>query len=281
MISTRLEVVDCRSTGCPRRDSAAKTSSSGIGSITCSPTPDLPPERYPGRRHRRPSDHGRSGRRRERPRTTADGFARTGPMSAPTNFDKDVYYWADVEGPKDMAYLNQHVFNGKYSYFGKLMTKKLTKIINVPSSRTRGTPSPWPPRTSATAPSATRTGFTAAFPRCMRRGARPFPAVRDKLVLNVTDGIGPSTKAAPAPRRNSFILRTRCFSRRTLSPWTWSATIASSKSGRAMNVVKVNEHPSFTEYLRYAQRLGLGIGDPGKIERRSSLISAFIKGPRC
>jgi hypothetical protein len=30
--------------------------------------------------------------------------------------------------------------------------------------------------------------------------------------------------------------------------------------------VKVNEHPVFTDYLRYAQRLGLGIADPEKIE---------------
>jgi hypothetical protein len=29
--------------------------------------------------------------------------------------------------------------------------------------------------------------------------------------------------------------------------------------------VKVNEHPRFTEYLRYAERLGLGIADPLKI----------------
>ena len=30
--------------------------------------------------------------------------------------------------------------------------------------------------------------------------------------------------------------------------------------------VKVNEHPRFTEYLRYAERLGLGIADPARIE---------------
>lgn len=30
--------------------------------------------------------------------------------------------------------------------------------------------------------------------------------------------------------------------------------------------VKVNEHPRYTEYLRYAQRLGLGNADPKKIE---------------
>jgi hypothetical protein len=30
--------------------------------------------------------------------------------------------------------------------------------------------------------------------------------------------------------------------------------------------VKVNEHPMYTEYLRYAQRLGLGIADPDRIQ---------------
>ncbi len=29
--------------------------------------------------------------------------------------------------------------------------------------------------------------------------------------------------------------------------------------------VTVNEHPRYTEYLRYAQRLNLGIADPNKI----------------
>src|SRR4030067_371941 len=54
------------------------------------------------------------------------------------NFDQEAYYWADVEGPKDSAYLNQHVFNGKFSYFGKLLTKRLTKIINVPVFKKTG-----------------------------------------------------------------------------------------------------------------------------------------------
>jgi hypothetical protein len=30
--------------------------------------------------------------------------------------------------------------------------------------------------------------------------------------------------------------------------------------------VTVNEHPRYTEYLRYAERLGLGVTDSGKIE---------------
>jgi hypothetical protein len=30
--------------------------------------------------------------------------------------------------------------------------------------------------------------------------------------------------------------------------------------------IKVNEHPRYTEYLRYAEKLGLGITDPEKIK---------------
>jgi hypothetical protein len=38
---------------------------------------------------------------------------------------------------------------------------------------------------------------------------------------------------------------------------------------RSMSI-KINKHPIYTEYLRYAQRLGLGIVDPKKIK--------YIKG---
>ncbi len=30
--------------------------------------------------------------------------------------------------------------------------------------------------------------------------------------------------------------------------------------------VKVNEHPKYTEYLRYAESMGLGVADPDKIK---------------
>ena len=62
-----------------------------------------------------------------------DGHHVSAPELRPTTI-----YWADVEGPKDLPYLNQHVFNGKHSYFGKLLTQKLTKIINVPVFKNTG-----------------------------------------------------------------------------------------------------------------------------------------------
>ena len=41
-----------------------------------------------------------------------------------TNFDDNVYYYADIEAPQDKPYLNQHVFNGKRSNFGTLLTQR-------------------------------------------------------------------------------------------------------------------------------------------------------------
>jgi hypothetical protein len=31
--------------------------------------------------------------------------------------------------------------------------------------------------------------------------------------------------------------------------------------------VKVNEHPKFTEYLRYAERLGIGLVSPDRLRQ--------------
>ena len=44
-----------------------------------------------------------------------------------TRFGVNFIVGKGVRGyPSDEFYLNQHVFNGEYSYFGKLVTKKLT-----------------------------------------------------------------------------------------------------------------------------------------------------------
>ena len=104
-------------------------------------------------------------------------------------FDQDVYYYADVEAPQDNNYLNQHVVNTKYSYFGKLLTQKLTKFINVPVFKNTG---------NGISMATKNIGYAAIcntgrlhkplfFDVCTEVFA--FPCVRDKMVLNITDGL--------------------------------------------------------------------------------------------
>ncbi len=181
------------------------------------------------------------------------------------NFDKDVYYWVDVEAPKDLPYLNQHVFNNKYSYFGKLLTQKLSKIINVPVFKNTG---------NGISMATKNIGY-GAICNCNRLH-RPlffdvctevfaFPPIRDKLVLNITDGLVGQYDGGPGPNAKfTYNYNTLFFA---TDPFALDMTCHQLivKKRKEMKV-KVNEHPMYTEYLHYAERLGLGVADLDKIE---------------
>lgn len=181
------------------------------------------------------------------------------------NFDTEVFYWADVEGPKDMPYLNQHVVNGKYSYFGKLLTKKLTKIINVPVFKNTG---------NGVSMATKNIGYGAIcntnrlhrplfFDVCTEVFA--FPVIRDKLVLNIIDGLRAQYDGGPMPNAKfTYEYNTMFFA---TDPFALDMTCHQLmvKKRKEMNV-KVNEHPVYTEYLHYAEKIGLGVADLEKIE---------------
>lgn len=181
------------------------------------------------------------------------------------NYDSDTYYWVDVDGPKDLPYLNQHVFNGKYSYFGKLLTKKLTKIINIPVFKNTGNGVSMATKNLGYA-SICNTGRLHKplfFDVCTEVLA--FPVIRDKLVLNITDGIKAQYDGGPgADAKFIYTFNTLFFA---TDPFALDMTCHNIlvEKRKSMNV-KVNEHPMYTEYLRYAEKLGLGIADSSKIE---------------
>ena len=180
-------------------------------------------------------------------------------------FDQDVYYYADVEAPQEEYYLNQHVVNTKYSYFGKLLTQKLTKIINVPVFKNTG---------NGISMATKNIGYAAVcntgrlhkplfFDVCTEVLA--FPCIRDKMVLNVTDGLRAQYDGGPGPNAGFiYDYNTIFFATDAIALDLICHNILVEKR-KAMKV-DVNEHPKYTEYLRYAQQLQLGIADPDKIE---------------
>ena len=89
--------------------------------------------------------------------------------------------------------------------------------------------------------------------------------IRDKLVLNVTDGLRAQYEGGPGPE-SKFIysLGTLFFA---TDPFALDMVCHRLLVDKRKSMgVKVNEHPMYTEYLRYAQRLGLGIADPDRIQ---------------
>jgi len=187
-------------------------------------------------------------------------------ISAP-NFDRDTYYWVDVEGPKDLPHLNQHVFNGKHSYFGKLVSQKLTKIINVPAFKNTGNGISMATKNLGYGAicNTSRLHETLFFDVCTEVLA--FPCIRDKLVLNVTDGLrgqydgGPMPAAQFAYDYRSLFLATDPFALDSVC----QKLIVQKRKDMG---VRVNEHPRYTDYLHYAERLGLGVVDPAKVQVR-------------
>ncbi len=181
------------------------------------------------------------------------------------NFDLDCYYYADVEAPQDKAHLNQHVFNGKYSYFGKLLTRDLTKIINIPVFKNTG---------NGISMATKNLGYGAVcntsrlhrplfFDVCTEVLA--VPAVRDKLVLNNTHRLRAPYHRGPGPlAQATWFLNTLYFATDPIALDMTCHNLIVAKR-KAMNV-KVNEHPKYSDYLNYAQRLGLGIADPSRID---------------
>jgi hypothetical protein len=188
------------------------------------------------------------------------------------NFDQKVYYFAKgVLGlkvelyPSDTFYLNQQVFNGEYSYFGRLITQKLTKIINLPAYKNCG---------NGISMATKNLGYGAIcntgrlhvpllFNVCTEVLAAPV--IRDKLVLNITEGIrgqydgGPDKNAQFVYPNHSLYFATDPFA---LDMTCHRELVAKRKEMK----VQVNEHPRFSDYLHYAEKLGLGVADPKKIE---------------
>lgn len=180
------------------------------------------------------------------------------------NFDKKTFYFADVEGPRDKGYLNQHVFNGKYSYFGKLVSQRLTKIINIPVFKNTGNGISMATKNLGYG-SICNTGRLHRplfFNVCTEVLA--FPCIRDRLVLNITDGLRAQYDGGPMPLSkcawefNTLFFATDPFAIDSVCHHLMVAE-------RKARDVRVNEHPRYTEYLRYAQELKLGVADPKEI----------------
>ena len=180
-------------------------------------------------------------------------------------FDSDVYYWADVDGPPDLPYLNQHVVNGKYSYFGKLVTQRLTKIINLPVFKNTG---------NGISMATKNLGYGAIcntgrlhqplfFDVCAEVLA--FAPIRDKYVLTINDGLRGQYDGGPMPAPQfTYAYNTLFFATDPIACDFVGHTLMVEKR-KAMGV-KIVEHPRYTDYLRYAEKLGLGTADPKRIQ---------------
>jgi hypothetical protein len=120
-----------------------------------------------------------------------------GELWSKDNIDREApYYFADVEDKYDKETLPYMINEGQESYFTKILTRRSTKVINVPILKNAG-----PTVTLCLKnPSYGSLRNSSRLHRLwMKSVAEPcaFSALRDKVVLNIVDGLQACYEGGP------------------------------------------------------------------------------------
>ncbi len=192
-------------------------------------------------------------------------YNKEGKLYSEEMIDKGWYYFADVEGEYDDYTMPYMVNGGKYSYFTKICTQELDKIINIPILKNAGASITlclknigYGVITNTGRLHAKLWGETSAEVCC-------FPPVRDKVVLNIVDGLrgcyqgGPGANPQYICNYNTLLLGTD--------------PVAVDRIGYGIVLQKRMEEgiqqediPRGRAFMEYAAQLGLGEANPEKIE---------------
>ena len=178
--------------------------------------------------------------------------------------DKNQYFYADLEGTHDDYTLPYMVNGGKYSYFTKICTEQVTKIINIPILKNAGATTTLALKNLAYG-TITNTSRLHKIWHESCAYVCAFPPVRDKVVLNIADGLigcfdgGPSAKPQFICNYNMLIVGTD--------------PVAVDRTGHDVIIAKriekgiqTEDKKSASKFIDLAQDLKLGIGDRDKIE---------------
>ncbi len=188
-----------------------------------------------------------------------------GKLHSEKRIDRDIFYWADCEESYDAETLPYMVNQGKHSYFASFVTKEVTKIINIPILKNAG-PTVTLCLKNLAYGAITNTGRlhkqlwaeTCAQVPC-------FPPLRDKVVLNIVDGIIGCYNGGPGADPKFFT------EYKTLL--AGSDPVAVDRIGyeivlkkRIETGVQKEESPRGIGFMTMAEGYKLGVADRAKIE---------------
>lgn len=188
-----------------------------------------------------------------------------GKLYGERNIDRDWYYWADVEGEYDAETMPYMVNGGKFSYYSKIVTREVDKIINIPVLKNAGG-------------SITNAMKNLAFGSVSNTGRLhtqlwnetcaevcAFAPVRDKLVLNVCDALrgcfngGPAANPQFICNYNSLLVSSDPVAIDRIG----YDIIAEKRIAEGLQKIPAPESLTF---LSMATALGLGVSDKSRIE---------------
>lgn len=198
-------------------------------------------------------------------------YGKDGKLYGEHMIDRDWYYWVDVEGEYDEYTMPYMVNGGKYSYFTKIVTRELDKIINIPILKNAGMTVTLALKNLAFG-SVSNTGRLHAKlwnETCAQVCA--FAPLRDKVVLNIVDGIKGCFNGGPGANPQFF-----CNYHTIIAG---SDPVAVDRIGydivlakRIAEGLQKEGTPAALEFMRQAEQLSLGVADRDRIDLREVTI---------
>ncbi|MFA7289310.1 MAG: DUF362 domain-containing protein [Melioribacteraceae bacterium] len=179
--------------------------------------------------------------------------------------DTTQYYWADCEEKYDSATIPYMVNEGKYSYFSKIVTEMVDKIINVPILKNAGSSVTLCLKNLAYG-SITNTGrlHKQLWAETVAE-VNAFPPLRDKVVLNIVDGLKGCFQGGPGANPQFFVdWKTIIIGTDPVAVDRVGYDIVIKK--RIEEGIQKEDSPRGRSFLNLAQDLKLGEADLEKIE---------------
>jgi hypothetical protein len=185
--------------------------------------------------------------------------------------DRNQYYYADVEGEYDAYTLPYMVNGGKYSYFTKICTEKVTKIINVPVLKNAGVSITCCLKNLAfgTVTNTGRLHQDLWHDTCAEVCA--FPPLRDKVALNIVDGLLGCFDGGPAANPQ-FICRYDTLMAGTDPVAVDRIAFDIVLKKRIEEGIQQEEREGARLFLEMAQELKLGIADRSRIDLQTIFL---------
>jgi len=199
-------------------------------------------------------------------------YGKDGKLYGEHMIDKEWFYWADVEGEYDEYTIPYMVNGGKYSYFTRIITKDLDKIINIPILKNAGATVTLALKNLAFG-SVSNTGRLHAQlwnETCAEVCA--FAPLRDKVVLNIVDGLKGCFNGGPGANPQFFCnYHTILASTDPVAIDRIGYDIVLAK--RIVEGLQKEGTPRALDFMLQAQKLELGVADREKIDMREILLA--------
>lgn len=188
-----------------------------------------------------------------------------GELWARDNIDREAMpYFADTEMAYGKNTLPYMINEGKESYFTKIVTRKLTKIINVPVLKNTGGTATLCLKNLAYGSLSNTSRLHKLWAKSVAEPCA-MPPIRDKVVLNIADGLQACYESGPAADKPQYFWDANVLMFGTDPVAVDQIAHDIIVKQRIANNIQQADNARNREFLEIAAGLGLGVADASKI----------------